>query len=95
MLYEIALVQQSKGVHLFALLFILLVLVICVVLVVFGLVVIFRAYKSNGRTNGSLSRPEEPPELLLARRFDAGVIDESEYRRRLNELRSREAPSGA
>jgi putative membrane protein len=50
-------------------------------LVIWGIVALFR--------RGGDSRPERPdPERILAERFASGEIDEEEYHRRLQTLRS-------
>jgi len=52
-------------------------------LIVWGIVAIFRGW------GGSWRRPEgREPEQILAERFAAGEIDEEEYHRRLQTLRS-------
>jgi len=94
-LYQAVLIVNSTRVHLFALLFILLVLVLLAVLVGFGLVVIFRAYARNGRMKRPFYRLDEPPELILARRFASGAIGEEEYHRRIDALKSQETPPRA
>ncbi len=52
-------------------------------LIIWGIVAIFRGSGGNWR------RPDRPdPEQILAERFAAGEIDEEEYHRRLETLRS-------
>jgi uncharacterized membrane protein len=75
-------------VHLFALLFIVLVAAIVVAFVVIAFVVIFR-----GRLRPAPGdRPVDSPQLVLARRLASGEIDADEYRRRLAALHDEEAP---
>lgn len=52
-------------------------------LLVWGIVALFRRPGGDG---GGRERPD--PERILAERFAAGEIDEEEYRRRLDTLRS-------
>jgi uncharacterized membrane protein len=90
--YQTLLTVNVAHVHQFALIFIILVVVIVAVLFLLCLVVIARAYASTGKVTKPSYRSDEPPELILARRFSSGAIDEAEYHRRLDAIRGRAAP---
>lgn len=92
MSYQTLLTVNGAHVHQFALVFIILVVVIVAVLLILGLTVILRAYARTGKVEKPFYRSDEPPELILARRFASGAIDKAEYQRRLDAVRGRAAP---
>ena len=55
-------------------------------LVIWGIVALFRRPADRGPGDGRSERPD--PERILAERFARGEIDEEEYHRRLQALRS-------
>jgi len=81
-------------VHLFALLFIVLVAAIVVAFVVIAFVVIFRG-RLRPAPGEPADRPVDSPQLVLARRLASGEIGEDEYRRRLAALHGEGAPPPA
>ena len=81
-------------VHLFALLFIVLVAAIVIAFLVIALVVIFRG-RLRPAPGEPAERPVDSPQLVLARRLASGEIDEDEYRRRLAALRGEQVPPPA
>jgi len=90
--FQTGLLAGGSDVRAFALLFIFLAVALVAALVVLGFIVIYRAYGRAGKVRRPPARPIEPPELVLARRFAAGEIDEDEYRRRLDALKVRATP---
>jgi uncharacterized membrane protein len=100
-------VVNGNRVHLFALLFILLVVLLFGLFIALALVLLFRSHTLPGKVLHAGHHPYpviDPPELILARRLAAGEIGEDEYHSRLDALHGRaptpprpaesEAPSG-
>ena len=81
-------------VHLFALLFIVLVAAIVIAFLVIAFVVIFRG-RLRPAPGEPAERPVDSPQLVLARRLASGEIDDDEYRRRLAALRGEQVPPPA
>lgn len=88
------LAMNTTRVHLFALLFIVLVAAIVVAFVVIAFVVLFRG-RLRPAPAAPADRPVDSPQLVLARLLASGEIDADEYRRRLAALRGEKAPPPA
>lgn len=56
--------------------------------VIYFIVAIMRSFTSRGHDHVHDSEPQENPEQTLARRFANGEIDEEEFHKRLDVLRS-------
>jgi hypothetical protein len=87
-------VLNNNRIHVFALLFILLVVLLCGLFLALGFVVLSRSHTHQGQVvhAGHHHYPEiDPPELILARRLAAGEIGEDEYHSRLDALHGRAA----
>ncbi|MGP8066510.1 MAG: SHOCT domain-containing protein [Acidimicrobiales bacterium] len=92
--FPAVLATNATRVHLFALLFIVLVAALVIAFLVIAFVVIFRGHLRPAPGEPA-ERPVDSPQLVLARRLASGEIDEDEYRRRLEALRGEEVPPPA
>jgi uncharacterized membrane protein len=85
-------VVNSNRVHVFALIFILLVVLLFAIFIAFAFVLLFRSHTHPGRVLHAGHHPYpaiDPPELVLARRLASGEIGEDEYHSRLDALHGR------
>ncbi|MGD0895506.1 MAG: SHOCT domain-containing protein [Acidimicrobiales bacterium] len=92
--FPAVLATNATRVHLFALLFIVLVAAIVIAFLVIAFVVIFRG-RLRPAPGEPAERPVDSPQLVLARRLASGEIDDDEYRRRLAALRGEQVPPPA